>query len=125
MSFLNVSQWPVNNLAITNADGHTTPWFNIADAKGMQFFSKWTGAATVTVTADLSPCTANTNGADNKAPGDFFENVAVFSTATVTFQWHDPPGELDRPVQSIRLVIATSADITAAHIGFTKNGVGP
>lgn len=125
MSFDNITLWGIKNQAITNADGHTSAWFNVGSGQGFQFFSKWTGASTVTYKIQASPCRANNNGADALEPGDFYEELTVVETATTTFQWHDPPDELDRPVQSIRFVIATSGDITAAYFGCCRSGVGP
>lgn len=118
----NITDWIVFEGAILAADSPKTfDWRGAEDLSGSQFWIDYTGTATVGVAVHLSP--VDRKNRRTMDPALHYEAVVVEAGAAGAGHFVDPPDEMDRFFAQYRVVVTTSANITAS-IGICRNGLG-
>ena len=133
--FDNVTTWVFDGVAVlTDANTGYSSWYDCRALQGCQFFSQATstGAATLTIVAQLSPVEYDTipTASKSKNPASYYEEVTIATTCAKTGMFHEPPdgtnsySVFDRPFGQVRFKVTVgTADATAVYLAFCRNGL--
>jgi len=120
--FRNVTDWIAYELTVTAAESPLTfDWRGAEDLRGCQWWIKYTGTATVGVTADVSPC--DSKSVRTKPPADNFVNVVVEAGAAGAGHFVAAPTEMDSSHGQYRAIVTTDATIVLT-LAVCRHGLG-
>ena len=117
-----VTDWIAYELTVTAAESPKTfDWRGAEDLRGCQWWIKYTGTATVGVTADVSPCGMKTKRTQPQA--DNFANVAVEAGAAGAGHFVAAPTEMASFFGAYRAKVTTD-DTIVLTLAVCRHGLG-
>ena len=117
----NFTEWVLNNGDVAGPGTLVSDWKDAGDLNGCQFYIKYTNAATVNVTVEVSAIGAT--DARQHDRDDFSQTaISVEAGAAAAGHFVDPPTVMDRPFGSYRVTVASTDNaIEALYVLVCRN----